>query len=233
MSDETQIVPPAGTPPAAEVTPPAATPPAAEPNAEGAKAPEAKVVPPAGEQQPPANEEPPVRKTREEYIRERQDAKAKKDAAAGGEPPAGDPPEPEELHPDDIAIVEKVIEKKYGQTFAQLNEHNAVLADQQLSGEITEFVTANPQFKGHEETIKKFAKHDAYNRLPIEQVAYAAVGKHLMKVGADAARAADAEAAASATGGGSARGTQGGKKDWSTASAEEVEAEIMRVKGQV
>lgn len=235
MSDETTVVPPAGaTPPAAEVTPPAATPPAGtDAGAGGANADGKPATPPAGEQQPPANEEPPVRKTREDYIKERQDAKAAKDAA-GAKPPVTTPPEAaEELHPDDIAIVEKVIESKYGKTFAELNQHNAALAEQALNGEITDFVKDNPQFKGHEAAITKYAKHDAYKRLPIEQVAYAAVGKTLMKLGADAAREADKNAAESATGGGSARGTQAGKVDWSTASNEQMEAEIMRVKGQV
>lgn len=235
MSDETNVgVPPEGanaTPPeggdnnGAGGTPPAANPPEAGAGGnatppEGTQPPEGGTPPEGGA--PPADDTPPVRKTTADYIRERQERKANKDAAN----PNGGNDSGSEIHPDDLAIVDKVISEKYGDQFAQM-------ADQALTGEINSFVQANPQFKGHEAKIKTYAKHEAYSRLPIAQVAYAAVGSDLMKAGADAARAADQEAAESATGGGSSRGMEAGKKDYSNMSFEEMEVEIMKAKGQI
>lgn len=164
------------------------------------------------------DDQPPVRKTKAEYIKERQEKKAVKDAGEGGEAA--------EIHPDDEAIVSKVIDQKFGSVLARIN-------DQAIAGEVKEFVEANPQFKGHENKIKSYANHEAYSRLPIEQVAYAAVGKSLLKVGADAARTADVEAAESATGGGANRNVEGSGKDYANMSDEDMEIEIAKAKGQI
>ena len=230
MSDETNAAPTgdapstggdqgAVTPPAGDQTPQSGdtTPPAGEQTPAGDNPPSGDQTPEGGET-PPANDQPPVRKTRSEYIKERQDAKAKKDAE-GGDGNA-------QIHPDDAAIVDQIIQSKYGDSLDKIN-------DQAIRGEITEFVQTNPQFKGHEKKIEAYAKHSAYSKLPIEQAAYAAVGKDLMKAGADGARAADKEAAETATGGGSTRDMGGGKVDYSKMSNADMEIAIMKAKGQV
>ena len=211
--------PPVTTPPVVE-TPPVETPPVETPPADGT--PPVEETPPAVV--PPADEEPPVRKTRAEYIKDRQDAKAVKDAAKADD---------SKIDPDDLAIVDRVIQEKYGERFAQMDADAAVIEDQKLTGEISEFVKANPQFVGHEAKIKTYAKHAAYNKLPVEQVAYAAVGKSLLKVGADIARAADKEAAESGAGGGSIRASDSGAKDYANMPAAEMEAEIAKAKGHI
>lgn len=217
---------PSATPaPAADpaVTPPAADPAPADPSAAPADpakpadpAPADPAKPAEDPATPPADDEPPVRKTPAEYARERiANKKVKADPAT---PPG-------EIDPDDEAIVTQVL-KKHG-VLDSVQASN----DQRLTGEIADFVAANPAFKGQESKIRKFASHDAYSRLPIEQAAYAACGKDLFKAGADQARETDAEAAATATGGGSARPQAPGTKDYSKLSNDEMEAEILAAKG--
>jgi len=157
-------------------------------------------------------QEPPVRKTKLDYIMERKAAKASKSNI--------------EIHPDDEEVVSRIISEKFGDKFAQLEE-------QTLTTEIKEFVSSNEIFKGKENIIKKYAAHEAYKNLPIEQVAYAALGKELLKIGAEKANMADKEAINSSTGGGSSRGSDTGKKDYMSMTDEEMEIEIMKAKGQI
>lgn len=173
-------------------------------------------TPPEGGK-PPADEEPPVRKKPIDYILERKNRQIEKLKNKEEEPDDG-------VSPEDIELVSKVIDKKYGSTFDALQET-------EFKAELTGFITDNPEFKPFQSKIEKWAKHPAYANLPLETVAHAACGKELLKLGAEKARKADEEAAGAGTGGSSGRTPDGSskKKVWDM-TPEEFKAEEDRVR---
>lgn len=206
-----------GTPPETPPTPPE-TPPEGGEKPGGEQPPEG--TPPEGEKKettPPADEEPPVRKKPIDYIRERQERRAEKAKAK-------EEGEDDDITPEDEELVSKVIDKKYGGTFEALQE-------KEFQAELGTFVQTNPEFEPYKAKIEKWAKHPAYSNLPLEQVAHAACGKELLKLGADKARAADSEADGSKTGGNTDRAPDGSakKKVWDM-TPEEFAAEEARVR---
>jgi len=146
------------------------------------------------------DDEPPVRKNKLDYILARKQAKIDKleKKVADKKDDKGDDDDDEDntydddISPEDEALVEKVLSKKFW-------KHFAVIEDSVFKSEMTQFLTANPQFKPYEAKIEKWAKHSSYSNLPLEQVAFAACGADLLKLWADKARQADKEKEASKT----------------------------------
>ena len=214
MSEEI-VTPEGGTPPEGAGTPPETpppTPPETPPEGEkpeGEKPPEGGEAPPEGEKKetpPPTDEEPPVRKKPIDYIRERRERREEKAKEEGAD---------DDVTPEDEELVTKVIDKKYGGAFEALQE-------KELQAELGTFVQTNPEFEPFKAKIEKWAKHPTYSGLPIEQVAHAACGQALLKIGADKARKADAEAKGAGTGGNTDRRPDGTAKKpiWDMTDAE-------------
>ena len=169
------------------------------------KAPDKKDEAPATEIK---DEEPVARKSRLDYILERKQAKAEKlkqeklkelDKQIKTEAGEGD----EEVSPDDEKVVEKVIEKKYGDYFREMDEEKE-------AAEINGFIAQNPEFKPYETKIRKFASHPSRRHIPINAIAYEVAGPDLMRLGAERAKKADEKAKeASLKAGGSEKGDEG------------------------
>ncbi len=169
--------------------------------------------------------EPPVRKTKLDYILERKqrklekaksqeiqkvDDQLKKPADDGSGEGDG---EDDEISPEEEKAIEKVVTKKFGHHFEQLNEERE-------EAELQGFINQNPKFKPYEAKIRKFANHPSRQHLPLQSIAYEVAGPDLMRIGAEEARKADAEAAKSTTGGGSARNDSAHKPVSEMSSAE-------------
>lgn len=178
---------------------------AAKPGDDTNKAPDKKEEAPATEVK---DEEPIVRKSKLDYILERKQAKADKlkqeklkelDKQIKTE--AGE--EDDEVSPDDEKVVEKVIEKKYGDYFREMDEEKE-------AAEINGFIAQNPEFKPYETKIRKFASHPSRRHIPISSIAYEVAGPDLMRLGAERAKKADEKAKeASLKAGGSEKGEEG------------------------
>lgn len=184
----------------------------------------------AGEKPASEPEEPPVRKTPIDYILERkmrklEKLKAEKLKAVESELAEHGEEEEESIDPEDEDKIDKVIQKKYG---SQLSEMSA----QKVKVEVQEFLNNSKEgkyFKEFEETIVKYATHPSRAHLPIASIAYEVAGSKLLQIGAKMAKEADIEASRTKAGGTPARTT--GVKDYSSLSDEEMEAEILKVKG--
>ena len=81
-----------------------------------------------------------------------------------------------------------------------------------VSSEVDAFIKTegNEAFAPLADKIKLWAKNPAYAKVPIAQIAYAAAGPALLKMGGAGATAAAAAAAAASTGGGTTREVKGG-----------------------
>lgn len=102
------------------------------------------------------------------------------------------------------------------------------LADQDAQ-EVTAFLEEYPELAKYAGKVERLMKHDSRRHIPVRAIFFEVAGDHLMKIGADRARAADAKAKGTQAGGDSNRGGIA-PKDWSTATKEELEAEKMRVR---
>ncbi len=102
--------------------------------------------------------------------------------------------------------------------------------------EVKSFITENPEYKDYESKITKYRKHEAYSKVPIENIAIIATKQDQQKIGAQKERDAQRKASESTTPGTSTRKANGGEKDWSdskSVSSAEVEEEIANVMGQL
>lgn len=88
--------------------------------------------------------------------------------------------EPDLDNEDDEKIISKVVDKRL-EPFVKAQEEK----------ELSDFLTANPEFKPYETTIKKYAQHPAYKNADIEVIAYGIAGKDLMRIGAEKAAKAN------------------------------------------
>ena len=173
------------------------------------------------------DEQPPVRKgkmnwariNRKEFFSKKQ-KESEKDQQKGEDD--ADEEDDDDIAPEDEAMVDKVIRKRYGSKFDQLDEK----ADE---GEVKDFVADNPQFKPYQKKILRFLKDPSRSHLPVKTIAYEVAGDDLMKLGAKKGKQADIQSRKRAGGGHSTSKTSGGK---STAdmSDEEFDAEVERVK---
>ena len=130
--------------------------------------------------------------------------------------------EEDEIAPEDEEMVDKVIRKRFGSKFDQMDAQ----ADK---AELDSFITANPDFKPYQAKILKFWQHPSRNHLPIESVAYEVAGKDLIRIGAKRGKQAD-EKAKKEAGGGNSGASPGGAKKVADMTDEEFDAEVERVK---
>lgn len=157
------------------------------------------------------DDEPPVRrkyKSAKDYIIERKQrqldkAKSKKDEGGDDE---GDDGDDDEISPEDEALVEKVVEKKYGPALKKISE-------QEDTSELKDFLAENPDFKPYEAKIRRYMAHPSRSQVPVSAIAYEVAGPELLKLGAKRKAAADDKAKKGQAGGGSSREDErGGKK---------------------
>ena len=177
------------------------------------------------------DDEPPTRKpkTPADFVAMRRGKKLAKlsGKGKGNEARGGAADEDDEdddgLSPEDAAAIDKRLEKHLAPILAEKEQ-------KEVDTEIANFISDNPEFKPYAAKVAKWAGHEAYKNVALEQIFYAAAGKELLKIGAKRKQAADGEARKGRTGGGSNNGDDKGSKDWHGASHEDVGKEIERVK---
>lgn len=96
-----------------------------------------------------------------------------------------------------------------------------------LSASVDKFVAENKHFADHKNTILQYAKNDSWKNIPIENIAYAVVGKDLLGVGADLKAKADAQANASKVGG---KSLQVNSNDYANMSDEEFDKVVAQAR---
>lgn len=153
---------------------------------------------------------PPTRKSKLQYIQERQEkARLKREQQYQGNQKkiekdndfeSDDEEDSDNLSDDEKKIynkMERVFLKKHGDKFQQVdkviesNEHNEV------NSEITTFLK-NDEYGDliaeHEKTLRKYAMHPSRRAVPIDEIMYGIAGKKLIAYGAEMARKAMKEA---------------------------------------
>jgi len=170
------------------------------------------------------DEEPAVRKkTAKDYIIERKNKKIEKlKQKENDDKEEDDQEEDDDFSPEDEKVVDKIIQRKYGDKFAKLEQ-----ADDEK--ELQAFLTGNKDFAPYKAKIWKFWQHPSRNHLPVESVAYEVAGKDLLKIGARRGQQADDKARRVSTGGNSTRNSNG-KVDYDAMSAEEFQQHVEAVK---
>lgn len=169
------------------------------------------------------------RKTAKDFIIERQQRKIAKMQKQGGDGEGG------ESDDDDDSGNPAGNGKDGGKDGDDATQMEALrpiidqhLADQDAQ-EVTSFLEGNPDFAPYTSQVERWMKHESRRQIPVDELFYAAAGKHLLKMGADRVRKADAAAKDTQSGGASNR--QGvAPIDWSKATREELEAEKQRVR---
>lgn len=158
------------------------------------------------------------RKTAKDFIIERQQRKIAKmqsrSTEEGEEGASEEQGDVDSESPSEIEALRPIIEEHLSNQDAQ---------------EVTEFLSKNPDFGPFTEQVEKWMKHESRRQIPVDELFFAAAGKHLMKIGADRARKADREARETQTGGAPNRESSAAI-DWSTATKEQLEAEKHRVR---
>ena len=175
---------------------------------------------PAGSQptkkaQPAGGEIPTRPKDSKDYIIERLQRKAQKQEDAL-----------KNIDKNDIDIISKIVEEKFSEKFAKIDKFDSISADQ----EVDRFLQANPHMQQFGEKIREYYKHPSRESLPIESIANEIFGEHITKEMAKSQ--AGLAAGMNQLSAGSPQRQDGSvnAKDWKTASTEELEKEIARVK---
>lgn len=165
------------------------------------------------------------RKTAKDFIIERQRRKIEKlkhSQDSGNDDDQGE-------DPDDNSDGDTPEDGKDAQLEAMRPLVEQHLADQDAQ-EVTKFLEGNPDFAPYAGKVERMMKHESRRHIPVDELFFAAAGKHLMKLGADRARKADAEAKDTQSGGGGSSREGLAPIDWSTASKAELEAEQLRIR---
>ena len=172
-----------------------------------------------------------TRKTAKDFIIDRQKRKIEKmqKAQEGNEGGDEDDPEvdpvpvkPDEDDPDDDGNEAQMEAMK-----PIVEEHLAA----QDAAEVTAFLEKNKDldFGQYAGKVERLMKDPSRRQVPVDELFFAVAGRHLLKIGADRVRKADAEAKGTQSGGDSNRNGLA-PKDWSTATKEELETEKQRVR---
>lgn len=181
------------------------------------------------------DDDPPIRASKQtnwknKYFAEKRiDNKKQNKKNEDNENNDNDDDENDDIAPEDEEMVDKVINKKYGDKFDKLDAQIDQVNNQADKTELDNFISENPDFKPYEAKIAKFWKHPSRNHLPIESVAYEVAGKDLIKLGAKKGKIADENAKREAGGGNSSGGIDSGKKVAEMSDAE-FDAEVEKVK---
>ena len=176
------------------------------------------------------DDEPPTRKPRKpaDFVALRRSKNKEKSAdeesKSGNKGGAADEDDEDDdgLSPEDAAAIDKRLEKHLAPILAEKEQ-------QEVDTQIANFISENPEFKPYAAKAAKWARHEAYKNVALEQIFYAAAGKDLLKIGAKRKQGADSEAKKGRTGGGSGD-DKGGSKNWHGASHDDVGKEIERIK---
>lgn len=171
------------------------------------------------------DEEPVVRKkTAKDYIIQRQQKKIQKMQQKKEESDDDDNgDEDDDISPEDERVVDKIIQRRYGDKFAKLEQ----VEDEK---EMETFLSANPDFKDYKQKIWKFWQHPSRNHLPVETVAFEVAGRDLLKIGAKRAQEANNKARQTSSDGALSRGSGGGKVDYNSMSDADFEKHVQEVK---
>lgn len=153
---------------------------------------------------------------------EKDSGKAKGDKSKGGAADDGDEDD-DGLAPEDAAAIDRRVAKALEPVIAEREQ-------KEVDSTIANFISDNPEFKPYAVKAAKWAKHEAYKDVAIEQIFYAAAGKDLLKIGAKRKQGADDESRKGRTGGGGDGGDEGRSKSWHSASHDDIGKEIERVK---
>lgn len=168
------------------------------------------------------------RKTKKDYIIARKNAKIAKLAAQQARENADIDAEPEESE-----------SSSEGAEDAEADEENPLealtpIVDEHIATqdahEVTEFLKEHPDLGIYAEKVEKWMKHPSRRNLPVKAIFAEVAFDHLMKLGADRARKADAEAKETQAGGGGSNRDAVSPIDWKTATKEQVAAEQLRVR---
>jgi hypothetical protein len=125
---------------------------------------------------------------------------------------------------DEEKIIERVIEKKYGSTFADLE---AQKRSQTVEAELRSILGSNPELTKHENKIRAWANHPSRANIPVRSVAAEVIGlDNLIKIGAKLGAAAASEAAQTKPTGTTAKPI---KKSVADMTAEEFQADRQRI----
>ena len=184
---------------------------------------------PPGDKKPndPPDDEPKVRKTPAEYAKERiEKKKSKPDANPDGGERGKDPSDADELTPEEEEKFKRFVEKTWGPVLKSVENLSAGEHARTMDREVDDFLSdpAHEAFKPYRATIAKWAKHEAYRHIPIEQIAFAAVGDKLLQIGAQRGKTADEEAARLRSAGAGGKDAKAGHKPFKDMTPEELAA---------
>ena len=96
--------------------------------------------------------------------------------------------------------------------------------------EVSSFLKENPDFEPYKAKVERWMKHPSRRHLPVSTIFAEVAMDHLLKIGANRGRQADAEAQQTQAGGGGSNRDAGSPINWKTATKEQLEAEKMRVR---
>jgi len=159
-----------------------------------------------------SDEEPPMRKPKAgasnaEWAAWRKQEKAKADKSANKSGKSADNDADDEGDDgkggkqNDVA---KEVSKQLAPFLKQQQE-------QEINGEIQEFLGSNPDFKPFEAKVRKWAMHPSRQNVPVKSIFYEVAGDKLLALGAKRKAAADAKAKKTRTGGGQPSAGEGSK----------------------
>lgn len=186
--------------------------------------------------------EPPTRKSKLQYIQERQQRREEKRKNLENKPKDPAPVEndggedEESLSPEEQKMYQKLegtFMKKHADKFEKIDASIQQSEIDAVDKEVSDFLK-NDEYgdvlKPFEAKIRKYAIHPSRVQVPIEELVYGIIGRDAFALGAKQAREAQKKAAASKNGGASARKPEGGTgKDYANMSEEEFKEEQRKV----
>lgn len=155
------------------------------------------------------NAEPPTRKSKLQYIKERQEkARLKKEQQFNSQKKQDNSQDDDDDSEKDdesfsdsekklLSKMERVFLKKHGDKFEKVDKVIEATEHSEVNEQITEFLK-NDEYgdlvKEHEKTLRKYALHPSRREVPIEELMYGIAGRKLIAFGAEQARKAMKEA---------------------------------------
>lgn len=131
----------------------------------------------------------------------------------------------EDVDPDDIKIISRIVEKQTESVKKQLQE-----AQDRL--EVDDFVSKNPEFNKYKPVIMKYLSHPVYSKIPVKNIAAMVASNDLLRIGARKEREAQAKADATKNPVQPVRKPEANQVDWSRVSKNDFEAQKRRILGQ-
>jgi len=169
------------------------------------------------------DEEPPMRKpgpnsSNKEWAAWRKQQKDAADNKSGKDTDADDTDDEVDIDPK----VKAYVDKKYGPIEQRVQQ-------EEIEGEVNNFLKDNPDFKPFESKVRKWAAHPSRQNVPVSSIFYEVAGPKMMELGAQRKAQADAKAAKTAGGSTTNAGESSGK-NYSEMTDAEWQQEIANVK---